>query len=236
MRRSIGLLTYTNVVGKQQVGIANAIQYDGLFIVATAAHCVFDWEARAFNTDISFRPMVTRAGSVFKAREIAVHRGWATQAIVDYDTAFIKLDISDDEAIATVSPSKVRFDLPRGLEYHVIGVHRRLTSWQLVQFYDGAESDVAARSTLQSVRAKPRRGMSGGPWFLNDGGQPIQNSVTSLTFGSSPSRLFGPYWGAEVERICSSLCTTSENADVVMWTRWSGHCEIGEKYIEGGES
>ncbi|WP_026906712.1 trypsin-like serine peptidase [Paucisalibacillus globulus] len=204
--------------GKKSIGSGSLVKSNHLPIVATAAHCLFDWEEQKFYENIAFLPYYNNFTSRLSPLMAIVPKGWAEQGIVDYDTGFIILNNWNQGIDYNQLSITLRFNLPRELDYTIIGFQNKLFPSKLPFICKGpAEKDIYKYSTMQGVYSKGKSGVSGGPWFTYYEGEYIQNSVSSLSFKSVKNMIWGPYWGDVLEQAyLTSMCQDTISSDIVI--------------------
>ncbi|KMK76542.1 trypsin-like serine peptidase [Alkalihalobacillus pseudalcaliphilus] len=197
LTRALGKIEFYRNNGKSYGSASLVDGGNGSFIVvATAAHCLFDWEDKIFYNPVYFIPFNGKSRKRIKAKRAVIPNGWIKDAIVDYDTAFVVCEI--DEVMEKGYP--VQFKLEKGLEYKVYGFRDSIFKNNKPYISTGkAELDLQYSSTLQGISSKGKGGMSGGPWLIEKNGAYIQNSLTSMSLKSKKNMLWGPYWGETIK-------------------------------------
>lgn len=186
--------------GKKSFGSGSLIQTRNFPIVATAAHCIYDWESKYFYESLSFLPFSTSFKTKLRPYAAVIPKIWSEKAIVDFDTGFLLFNSFSNIENYTKYTIPAVFNIPRELNYIVAGFQNRIfPSKKPTANFGKANQDFHRNSTLQSVKSKGKNGMSGGPWLTKHKGVYIQNSVSSLSFKSQKNLLWGPYWGETIE-------------------------------------
>lgn len=191
------------VNGKRSLGSGNIIKSPNIPLIATAAHCIYDWETQSFYEQIAFLPYVEGKDFriSFKPVLATIPRVWAEQGAVEYDTGFLVLE-SSFEANSSYYKYAVpaAFNISRNLDYWVCGFQNRLFPAKKPLISQGvAQRDRFKNSSLQGISCRGKSGMSGGPWITKYEGEYVQNSVSSLSIKSVKNTLWGPYWGETIE-------------------------------------
>jgi hypothetical protein len=193
------------VNGKRSLGSGSIIKSPNIPLIATAAHCIYDWETQSFYEQISFLPYIEGSGFriSFKPVLAAIPKVWAEQGAVEYDTGFLVLESSfetDSNYYKYAVPAV--FNISRELDYLVCGFQNRLFPAKKPLLSRGiAQKDRFKNSSLQGISCKGKSGMSGGPWITKYEGIYVQNSVSSLSMKSVKNTLWGPYWGKTIEAV-----------------------------------
>lgn len=181
-------------------GSGSIIQSPKFTIVATAAHCLYDWETKSFFKRVSFLPYLEKFKISYKPTLAVIPKDWS-EGIVDYDTGFLVFTSMSSQLIDYKNYAiPIEFNLSRNLEYILIGFQNFIIPSRTPLISRGvAHEDIYKNSTLQGLTSKGKSGMSGGPWFTKHKGQYIQNSLTSLSMKSVKNTLWSPYWGNVIE-------------------------------------
>ncbi|MEW5593624.1 hypothetical protein ABGT24_08710 [Peribacillus frigoritolerans] len=198
--RCLGKIEF-RVNGKKSLGSASIVKSLKFPLIATAAHCIYDWESKRFYDRVEFSPYSKDFKRSFKPVLAVIPKDWAEHGVVDYDTGFL---VFDSESLTIIDSDElgipVAFNRPLNQEYLVSGFQNVLLPSKKPLISRGiAHPDFFKNSSLQGVRSKGKSGMSGGPWFTEVEGEYIQNSNTSLSMKSVKNTLWGPYWGETIE-------------------------------------
>lgn len=169
-------------------------------IVATAAHCIYDWENKKFFERVSFLPYLEGFKVSYKPVLAVIPSEWS-EGIVDYDTGFLVFSSTFLESVNYQEHAvPIAFNLPRNMEYTALGFQNILKPSKKPFISRGiAHEDRYKNSTLQGMKSKGKSGMSGGPWFTQYDGRYVQNTLTSLSMKSVKHTLWAPYWGNLIE-------------------------------------
>lgn len=184
-------------LGKRSLGSGSMIRTFKSPIVATAAHCIYDWDTQQFYEDLSFLLYSEGFKTSFKPILSVIPKLWAEEGAVEYDTGFLvlKSDILKEVNYSQVA-IPVAFNIPRKLQYTIYGFRNVLFPSKKPYMSQGfAFPDYLKNSSLQGIQSKGKSGMSGGPWVTKYKGEYVQNSVSSLSMKSIRNTLWGPYWG-----------------------------------------
>lgn len=174
---STGKLTFKKADGQTHRCTAQFV--GDLSVILTAAHCVYDTVAGAWNTDFTFH----RAFADGKAAQTV---GWRCMSIFDayhvpeknyaYDYAFILADRHDEKPALTL-----QIGIPATTPLTAVGYPRNFGEGKVLQSVDGEWASVLGGIVTMSGNPM-RSGNSGGAWFSNfriDGGSG-DNLVVSL--------------------------------------------------------
>ncbi|MCM2473178.1 S1 family peptidase [Rhizobium sp. CG5] len=174
---STGKLAFKKADGKTHRCTAQFV--GDLKIILTAAHCVYDIKAGAWNTNFTFKRAYTSGKS-------AQTVGWRCMSIFDayhapaknyaYDYAFILTDKNDEKP-----PLTLQIGIPATKPLTAVGYPRNYGNGKVLQSVDGEWASVLGG--IVTISGNPmRKGNSGGAWFSNfkiDGGSG-DNLVVSL--------------------------------------------------------
>ncbi|CAD5901012.1 conserved hypothetical protein [Carnobacterium maltaromaticum] len=198
---------------KKYAGTGNIIYIDAKkIIIATAAHCVYDYEQCTFFSNISF--YTDDIKEKVEVDKVFVNKSWVECGDLDADYAFmtilkksVNVDFMND-----LECTPPLFELGRGKTYSVHGIPNRFVIKEKIKTYMGhAIEDNYRHSNMQGVQAKAEVGVSGGPWLIDIDGTLYQNSNSSATFSEVEGILWGPYWGNE----CKAVYETSLNENMI---------------------
>lgn len=209
---------------KKYSGTGNVVYNDSKkIVIATAAHCVYDYEKSVFFTDINF--YTDNVKEKVQIDKIFINKAWAESGDLNADYAFMTIlkktaNISFMNKLDCTTPL---FELERGKAYSVYGIPNKLIFKERIKSYFGyAIQDIYRHSMMQGVRAKARVGVSGGPWLLDMNGKKYQNSNSSATFNEAEGILWGPYWGKECKTVYESSLNENMMSNLVI------ECKGGE--------
>ncbi|MDF1510266.1 hypothetical protein PZE06_19205 [Robertmurraya sp. DFI.2.37] len=184
----------------RSLGSGSIIQSPHFPIVATAAHCIYDWESQSFFERISFLPYLENFKVSYTPKLAVIPKDW-TNGIVDYDTGFLVFSSMFSSTIDYQRHAiPIAFNLPRNMDYITLGFQNIFFPSKKPFISKGsAQKDIYKNSSLQGIKSKGKSGMSGGPWFTIHEGRYVQNSLTSLSMKSAKNTLWAPYWGELIE-------------------------------------
>ncbi len=213
------------IEGKKSLGSGNLVRSSNYPVVATAAHCVYDWKKKSFYENISFSLYIDNFQEQHYPVAIVVPRYWTEQNAFEYDTAFLIFEASAMSKYDTYHIAlPVAFDLPKNLEYSLYGFPNKFLPSKKVAFDSGkAQVDDYYHSSLQGIPSKRKSGMSGGPWVFYKNGEFIQNANTSLSINKRKNILWGTYWGDIIRRSYQVAIGALENdCEVIVYKTWKG--------------
>jgi hypothetical protein len=174
-------------------------------VVSTAGHCVNEGPG-AFATNWAFVPAYSngsRPFGTFTARVLVTTNAWATQGNINYDGGFAVMNTLNGVHLTdAVGGQGIGFNFARGLSYNAYGYPAAPPfSGETLQTCSGtAQDDMFGGTQSQSITCNMTGGSSGGPWFT--GG--VQNSINSFGYTGVPNRMFGPYFGSEIQSAFNS--------------------------------
>lgn len=185
----------------------NAVQSKNKSTVATAGHCAIGGQGQEA-TNFAFVPAYENGATPYgtwTAKKLYAPTEWSATGNIAFDTAFAVMNPNSDKQRLTdvVGGSEVAFDQPRGLYYTSYGYPAdKQFNGQTLKSCAGPAADDTTNSTFgtQGIACEMNGGSSGGPWFIGDGPDGVQNSINS--YGYSGSKImYGPYWGPEIEAV-----------------------------------
>lgn len=174
-------------------------------VVSTAGHCVNEGPG-AFATNWAFVPAYSNGSRPFgtwTARILVTTSAWANQGDINYDGGFAVMNtLNGAHLTAVVGGQGIGFNFARGLTYDAYGFPAAPPfNGETLQSCSGtAQADTFGGTQSQSIPCNMTGGSSGGPWFT--GG--VQNSINSFGYTGVPNRMFGPYFGTEIQSAFTS--------------------------------
>lgn len=179
----------------RQVGSASIIYGENGPIVATAAHCVYDFSKKDYYEEIHFIA-INDDGRKYSPIAVAIPKAFVEHTYLEFDTCFLIMEdeFTNNEKFAQ-NALQVGFNMPKELEYSLWGYNGDEN--MPVNVCGRAISDQYKNTTLQGVMCKTTQmdGLSGGPWITEIDGVKIQNSISILSYNSVKDIMWGPYWG-----------------------------------------
>lgn len=202
----IGKVFFT-IDGNDHVCSANLVASQNESTVATAGHCLHDGPGGDFVNNFVFAPAYDNGPSedygTWAAETLVTPPEWSEQGDISFDGGFAVLETQSNETLEETlgTSSPIGFNHNRGEDYTAYG-------YPAVAPYDGEElvdcagpatDDPEGETNSQGISCDMTQGSSGGPWFLGEGPNGVQNSVNSFGYTSLPNVMFGPYFGPEIE-------------------------------------
>jgi hypothetical protein len=188
------------IKGKKSLGSGSLVKTLNTPVIATAAHCLFDWEYKEFYEKVNFYPYVGNFKTSLSPVISVIPKIWADVGAVEYDTGFLVLSESIDLIEYNKYAIPVKFNLSNELSYSIAGFQNKIIPSRKPIISKGkAQKDLFKNSTLQGINSKGKSGMSGGPWISYQNSEYFQNSVSSMSFKSLKNMLWGPYWGDTIK-------------------------------------
>lgn len=195
---AIGIIEIGRNIKERQIASGSIVKGGRYPLIATAAHCTYNYIKNAYYEDIFFTPIRVK-DQKYKVVAAAVPLQFINHTYLEYDTSFLILEESFNENdIYEDIALDVKFSLPKELTYQIFGYPYKRK--QLAKSEGKAIKDTFKGSALQGVNCFEKDGMSGGPWITKYGQKMIQNSVSILSFNSVEGIMWGPYWGEAIER------------------------------------
>jgi hypothetical protein len=170
-------------------------------VVTTAGHCVNEGPG-AFATNWAFVPAYnngSRPYGTWTARTLVTTSAWANQGDINYDGGFAVMNtLNGSHLTDVVGGQGIGFNLARGLSYNAYGYPAASPfNGETLQSCSGtASDDVWGGTQSQSIPCNMTGGSSGGGWIT--GGSTL-NSVNSFGYNGVPNRMFGPYFGSQIQ-------------------------------------
>ena len=178
-------------------------------VVTTAGHCVNEGPG-AFATNWAFVPAYnngSRPYGTWTARTLVTTSAWANQGDINYDGGFAVMNTLNGAHLTDVVGGQgIGFNLARGLSYNAYGYPAAPPfDGQTLKSCSGtASDDVWGGTQSQAITCNMTGGSSGGPWLT--GGSTI-NSVNSFGYNGLKNKMFGPYFGSQIQSAYSTAAT-----------------------------
>lgn len=199
VKRCIGLVEY-HYCQKITPCSGSMILAPNKTIIATAAHCIFDWKSKRFYDEIFFSPYVLREKKKYKVQEAYILKRWADNAEVEFDTGFLVIENQLENDLDYCRYAITPLFGEEGYPYYLCGGFTYNPFRKSPYYFQGNSiKDTYYNSTLLGIQHKVKNGMSGGPWIIEKNGEYFQNSLTSFTNKKKKGFVWGPYWGKEIK-------------------------------------
>lgn len=225
MEKNKEIFDITDYVGRlrfgykkfNQVASASIIKSKTTLLVATAAHCAYDWERKQYYDKILFFPYFWKNKRKYKVVAVAIPKIWVELAAVEFDTCFLimeeQFEKDCDGNLYGICP---KFDLPIEQNYIIGG--SRLFPFLKTPYVTTSMSfpDKYQNSSLLGIKCKRAVAMSGGPWITYHDGEYVQNSMTSLSMRHAKNVLWGPYWGSTIKKAYEAAESQQENDEIII--------------------
>jgi V8-like Glu-specific endopeptidase len=168
--------------------------------IATAGHCVYNFESGEWASDLIFLPQYRNGETIgtWTVRDIITPIGWRRDRSYEHDLGFVILS-------RPIRPQTGKIGLmanfpPNQGPYTAIGYPAARTDsypfdgklmWQSVGNYAGGSSVVRAENNMTG-------GCSGGPWAVFKDNKWLANGVNSHNYSDDPNSLYSPYFGDNI--------------------------------------
>jgi V8-like Glu-specific endopeptidase len=183
-------------------------------LVQTAGHCV-NAGPGAYATNVVFVPGYKDGKAPYgrwTASRLGTTTQWRTLGDLTYDVGYITVKAKKKSLADTVGAQGIAFNLPRGGSVDVFGypAESPYDGQRLATCRGRLEQDRRS-SGDQGVECNLTGGTSGGPWlasFSSSTGAGVITSVSSfryITLIGESRELYGPYFGADVQKLYSSM-------------------------------
>lgn len=199
----IGKVFFT-LGGSDYVCSGNSVVSENGSTVSTAGHCVNEGPG-TWATNWVFVPAYENGNApygAFAAEELFAPTEWSEQGDMTYDTAFARVTGENGEKLAdVVGASGVAFNEDTGLDYTAYGYPAAapFDGETLQSCHGTAQQDPTGDTESQGISCDMTGGSSGGPWFIGEGSEGLQNSVNSFGYTAIPDVMWGPSWGSVIE-------------------------------------
>ncbi|QDG64363.1 serine protease [Pseudarthrobacter sp. NIBRBAC000502771] len=200
----IGKVFFT-LGGTNYVCSGNAVTSTNRSTVATAGHCVNEGPG-AYATNFVFVPAYDNGAAPYgkwTAKALYAPTQWASNGDMTYDTGFAVMnpDAKGRKLTDVVGGSGTAFNQARGLTYTSYGYPAAAPfNGETLKSCTGTASNDSnnPQFNTQGIPCDMTGGSSGGPWFIGNGPDGLQNSINSYGYNGS-AVMYGPYWGSVIE-------------------------------------
>lgn len=177
------------------------IIYKGHYLLATAAHCLYDLKSEKAINNISIEISNKNNKYICDVESICLPRKWKYEQSLMYDYAFGKLSIDLEDLID--DPFVPLFDLKNSENKptYVSGYPIKFFSKSLKLKKRELDFSLYKAENLIGMKTNLKYGASGGPWFLIDKNHYFQFSVTSAKIKSYKKTIWGPLWDSNTKKI-----------------------------------
>lgn len=217
--KSIGWLEYRvddkHYVGKR-AGCGNIIKRGEQVMISTAAHCVYEVGINKFNKDIFFHGITDSLENPLKVSRVIIHKKWALDHSVQYDTAFLEIEDSLDNSELKKNAVDVLFNVQSDAKLHICAAKKNIIGVRTIIHTAFGIQEQQMLPNMIGVKCSGGLGMSGGPWLINSGEELVQCSLTSMKMHSRKGFLWGPYWGKEMENMLNSAITKDNDENLII--------------------
>jgi hypothetical protein len=210
IRPYIGKIEFFDFNGHRQIASGSMFFYMGRWLIATAAHCVFDIVDKHYNKDFSFYFTFNKKVCI---REAYIHKYWVKNEYLEFDIAFL---IPEDDKIyenldkKSIIPS---FKIMERQSCFVCGIGLLLSKPRVL--YRNVVTDKTYQSNLIGINTHFYSGMSGGPWYQWKNQKFILFATSSLSFKSVQNTLWGVNWNEEIKSIADVAVSDDSNEKVI---------------------
>lgn len=198
----VGKIEFGPSKKERQEAVVSIVKHDGVILVATAAHCIYDTYKKKYNNNVKVSFRIDQFATKYEVDRAYLHKGWIDDGKLQYDTAFLILKNFDGKNYMEYA-IEPKFNIGVELDYAIIGFPKRFlfpTKLPAIYYGKGILHE-KYKNVIQGIICKAKNGMSGGPWFTIIDNRIVQNSVSSFSFKKDNKILWGPYWGSEMESV-----------------------------------
>lgn len=177
------------------------IIYKGQYLLATAAHCLYDLKNEKAINNISIEISNKNNKYICNVESICLPLKWKYEQSLMYDYAFGKLSINLENLID--NPFVPIFDLrnSKNKTAYVSGYPVNFFSKSLKLKKRKLDFSLYKEEKLIGIETNLKYGASGGPWFLIDKNHYFQFSVTSAKIKSYKKTIWGPLWDGNTKTL-----------------------------------
>ncbi|MQA93554.1 MAG: peptidase [Streptosporangiales bacterium] len=185
----------------------NAVTSANKSVVMTAGHCV-KMEG-AFHTNWVFVPGYdngARPHGTWSATKLLTTPQWQASEDLNYDVGAAVVAPNNGQRLTDVVGSQgVAFNQARGQQMYAFGFPAAAPyDGESLIYCSGRVFNDFLLSNDLGMTCDMTGGSSGGPWFLSfneSTGAGLQNSVNSFKYNFISTWMFGPYFGADAQRL-----------------------------------
>jgi len=206
LKEYIGIISFKGSTGKRQKGSACIFSYNGKWLLATAAHCVFDIETNEYNKEFYFF-IPGRKSKINLGNRVYLHQLWPTLYAPEYDIAFFKLEENEYIRSLDLEFIKPKFSVKTNNYFDIAGFPGKIPFWEslYIEHDKFGECDYIYGSSLIGIRTSKGEGMSGGPLLIKKIQRFYIGGTVSLKFNSQKNMLWSAPWNRDIEYLLTFL-------------------------------
>ncbi|HGD2724756.1 serine protease [Streptococcus vestibularis] len=201
----IGILSYRGIGNGRQKGTGCIFHYKERWILATAAHCVYNIDEDTFYTDFKFTQ--PSSNKEYILGDVFLHKFWPSLYAPEYDIAFFNINCADSFSNLDRMYLTPCFAPLVDKKFMIVGFPGKIIfrNKLYIKKDNNGISDSLYSSNLIGIRTNKKEGMSGGPLICqNKDGLNIVGTI-SLSFVSEKGILWCAPWNKDFEIILDFL-------------------------------
>lgn len=203
LKKYVGVLTFKGKNGGSQKATACLFYYNTEWLVATAAHCIFDIDIEAFNNDFQF--YLPEVKIKLELSDITFHNNWIKLFAPEYDIAFFKVAPSSFDYTQSLDKDFLQpiFEVSYNNTFSLVGYPMSILFFHRfhIEHNKGGKYDNTYNSTLIGISSKAKGGMSGSPLLIIENSKFKIVGTVSLSFNSEKDTLWSAKWNEEIKII-----------------------------------
>ena len=211
LKKYIGVLSFKGTKTGTQKGTACLFFYNKEWLLATAAHCIFDIESEEFNKDFKF--LIPYNKVKIELSNVIFHENWLKLYAPEYDIAFFKIVHTDYLECLDDTFLQPKFDISHDNSFSLAGYSASLLLFNrlTIECNRHGKYDQIYNSTLIGVETKAKGGMSGSTLMILDKYKFKIVGTVSLSFKSQKNTLWSAKWNAEMKEILDFITLDNGN-------------------------
>lgn len=152
IKNCIGMIEFY-YKGKKTPCSGSMMYTENTVLIATAAHCIYDWREKRFYDEIYFRPNILKLKRKYRIIQAFVPRIWAESAAIEYDTGFLKIEdaIKNDLECEIISISPI-FCQGKAVEFVCGGFCYSPLRRKPIYFSGVSQEDMYFNSSMQGIQ------------------------------------------------------------------------------------
>ncbi|HEM3502770.1 TPA: trypsin-like peptidase domain-containing protein [Streptococcus suis] len=218
LKKYVGILSFKGERGGRQKATGCLFNYNGEWLVATAAHCIFDIDIGEFNRDFHF--FLPDRRIELELLDIAFHSNWIELFAPEYDIAFFRIAHSSDVYTQSLDEAFVqpKFEVSYNNVFDLVGYPMSFLLFNKFHIDSNkiGKYDETYNSTLIGISSKAKGGMSGSPLLILENSKFKIVGTVSLSFNSEKDTLWSAKWNEEIKMILDFITLKNIHPPIYM--------------------
>ena len=210
LENRIGILSYEGDGKGRQKGSGCIFYYKNKWIIATAAHCVYNINDDVFYKDFKFT--IPSSKITYTLGDVFLHKYWSELYAPEYDIAFFTIDCDDNCLKFDKSYLTPYFNIPIDESFIIAGFPGKIifANKLYIKKNNIGIADRLYFSNLIGIKTCKKEGMSGGPLLCQSKNRFNIVGTVSLSFVSEKGVLWCAPWNEDFKLILDYLVKEQE--------------------------